>query len=327
MSVKAQVLAALETAKGRIVSGQELAESLGVSRAAVWKAIQLLLREGYPISAAKNKGYCLAKSSDLVSPEGIRIYLPQDYGAACIYALKTVDSTNNYAKRLLLDGAAHGTLVIADTQTAGRGRHGKSFFSPPLTGLYLSLILRPKGPLADALPTTLAAAVAVCQAIEELTGQNPRIKWVNDIFYQGKKICGILCEAVSDFESGMVEGLVTGIGINLTTPAAAFGPLSQVAGSLFPPDLSRNRLSAVIAGKLLSLTKELSSPVLLQEYKARSLVLGREIQYQRDGSLHRGLAVDINGQGNLLVRDSQGRIHTLASGEISLDSRQFSGND
>ncbi len=324
MSVKTKIISALESAKGRDISGQELADRLGVSRAAVWKAINSLRKEGYPISAANNKGYRLDESSDLVSPEGIRGFLPEIYRSCPIFALKAVDSTNNYAKRLLLEGVPHGAVVIADTQTAGRGRHGKEFFSPPNTGLYLSLILRPQKALSDALPITLAAAVAVCRAVENLSGLTPQIKWVNDIFFDGKKICGILCEAVSDFESGMVEGLVAGIGINLTTTPEAFGGLSRVAGSLFPEQLSRNQLAAEITAELMDLEKDLDSPELIREYKHRSLLLGREIIFERDGRQHNGLAWDINEKGNLLVRLADGRILTLASGEVSIGSSQFS---
>lgn len=324
MSVKTQVLAALEAARGRDLSGQELAEGLGVSRAAVWKAIGALREEGYPISAANNKGYRLDEASDLVSPEGIRYYLPEEYRALPVYGLKSVDSTNNYAKRLMLEGAPHGTVIVADTQTAGRGRHGKSFYSPPMTGLYLSLILRPRRSLADALPITIAAALAVCQAAENLTGLSPRIKWVNDVFYQGKKICGILCEAVSDVESGMLEGMVAGIGVNLRTTEADFGELSQVAGSLFPERLSRNQLAAEIAARLLDLAKDLENPGLVEEYKKRSLVLGRQIVYSKAGQRLTGFAYDINAAGNLLIRESDGNLLTLTAGEVSIGSDQFS---
>ena len=231
-----------------------------------------------------------------------------------------MDSTNTYAKGLALSGGAHGTLVAADRQTAGRGRRGRSFFSPPGTGLYMSLILRPLIELERFQAVTIAAAVAVCRTIESLTFRRPRIKWVNDIFLEGadgeeRKICGILTEAVSDVESGAIESVVVGIGLNVST--RDFSPdLARIAGSLFPGSVSRNRLAAGIAERLMDCQERLGDPALIREYRDRSLLLGREVRFMRDGAECRGVALDIDAQGCLLLREEDGTVVALRSGEV-----------
>ena len=141
---------------------------------------------------------------------GVALFLPEEYRTARSRSLPTVDSTNSAAKRLAAGGAPHRTLVLAEKQTAGRGRRGRSFYSPAETGLSMSVLLRPNSTLQDALPVTAAAAVAVCRAAEALTGRRPGIKWVNDLFLDGRKISGILTEAISDFESRMAEAVIRG---------------------------------------------------------------------------------------------------------------------
>lgn len=196
------------------VSGQELAEKSGKSRAAVWKAIKSLCAEGYDIDAVTNKGYKLTENNNLISAESIKSKLDTDID---VFYSPTVDSTNNQCKRLLADGKKGIFLVTADEQSAGRGRQGKSFYSPPMTGIYFSLVIRPETTLKNAVTATTAASVAVCKAIETLTDVKPKIKWVNDVYIGDKKICGILTEAVTNFEEGIVDSVIIGIGINIST--------------------------------------------------------------------------------------------------------------
>ncbi|MEG1870124.1 MAG: biotin--[acetyl-CoA-carboxylase] ligase, partial [Oscillospiraceae bacterium] len=218
MSVKSSVLQMLEANRGNSVSGQQLANELGVSRSAVWKAIKALETDGYAIEAVTNKGYLLASSNDLISAEGINNYLAAQYKKLPITALKTVSSTNTHARMMAANGAKHGTIVVSEEQTNGKGRMGRTFFSPEGSGIYMSIILRPNTHTTNAVFITTAAAVAVCRAIAKLTVAKPTIKWVNDIILRDKKICGILTEAVTDFENGMVESVVVGIGINFKEP-------------------------------------------------------------------------------------------------------------
>ncbi len=342
MSTKENILRSLEAKKGESLSGEELASQLEISRTAVWKAIQELRKEGYQIKAITNKGYCLAPSSDVLSAEGIMPYLISDLKKECIHVLKTVDSTNLAARRLALDGAEASTVIIAEEQTKGKGRLGRSFHSPATGGIYMSFILKPKFDPSKAVLITTAAAVAVCDAIEKTTGLSCQIKWVNDVYYNHKKICGILTEAVSDMETGHIESIVLGIGINYSTPANSFpDELSQIAGSLielaqknsgfessqFPV---RNQLIGEIINHILEMNNRLESRNFMEEYKKRSFVLGKEIRIIPTGALNQpdspdikeAKAIDINQDGALVVAYPDGRIETLNTGEISIRIRE-----
>ena len=209
-STKQALLQALSAAEGAYISGQQLAEALGVSRAAVHKAAQALLAQGYALDSAPRRGYRLA-GGDPFCAEAVGPY------PAPIHIYDTLQSSNLTAKQLALGGAPHGTLVLTAHQKAGRGRLGRRFESPAGKGVYLSLILRPALSAADAQSATISAAVAVARAVKALCGLELGIKWVNDLYYQGRKVCGILTEAGTDMECGQLEWLVVGIGLNLTT--------------------------------------------------------------------------------------------------------------
>lgn len=315
MSLRSEIALILEKNRGSAVSGQELADSLGVTRAAVCKAVKQLRDEGYCISAATNKGYILEENSDVFSAEGIRALLGEKYCSNSITVYKSIDSTNTEAKRSAMLGAAHGTVIAADTQTNGRGRHGHSFYSPAGTGLYLSVVLKPEKPLADCTLTTIAAADALADTIEELTDCKPEIKWVNDILVDGRKVCGILTEAISDIESGMAEAIIVGAGVNIST--RDFPPeIADTAGSL-KSSVTRNKLAAGIISRLLDYTAEADSKRILSDYRRRSAALGEAVTFTRNGKLITALATDINDAGNLIVQTSNGT-EVLKSGEISI---------
>ena len=182
----------------------------------------------------------------------------------------------------------------------------------------MSLLLRPQGDMHSLLSLTFAAAVAVCRAIEELTDCRPKIKWVNDVFVQGKKICGILTEAVSGFESGAVECVVVGIGINVVDTGFP-DDIKQVAGSLFSehPEFSRNHLAALVANHLLDLSSALPDRSFLDEYRTRSLLLGKPIRFLENNVWHDAVAVDVDNSGGLVVDTDTGR-RTLSSGEVTV---------
>ena len=316
MPTKDALIRVLEENRNRAVSGQELADTLHITRAAVWKAVRSLQEDGYHIEAMRNRGYRLSPDTDVLSAQGVALFLPEEYRDSPVTVLPTVDSTNSAAKRLAAGGAPHRTLVLAEKQTAGRGRRGRSFYSPAETGLYMSVLLRPNSTLQDALPVTAAAAVAVCRAAEALTGRRPGIKWVNDLFLDGRKISGILTEAISDFESGMAEAVIVGIGVNLRTTDFP-DELAGIAGSLHPGQVTRNELAARIAAELFRLAEDLSSPALMEEYRARSLILGKEITFRQGDALRRGRAAAIDNEGRLLVETDSGRI-ALKAGEVSV---------
>ena len=323
MSTKQDVLAVLERERDRHISGQELAETLKVSRTAVWKAVKALEEDGHKILAINNKGYRLESGSDMLSEEGVRVNLPEEYNSFPITVLSVTDSTNTQAKKLVMDKAPHGTMILAEEQTAGRGRYGKSFFSPRGAGLYMSLILKPSLGMSDPQMITIATAVSVCRAIEKLTNKKPQIKWVNDIYLDGKKICGILTEAVTDFESGNIESIVVGVGVDCTTEDSIIpDELRGIMGSLGVKELSRNRLAAEIAAGILRSFNNLGSCEIIDEYRKRSLMFGREISFMRGNEKLLAKVTGISDNGSLLVRLASGEDLTLSSGEVTIGSLQ-----
>ena len=231
MAIKNEIALMLEQSRGTAVSGQELADRLGVSRAAVWKAVKQLQDEGYSISAGTNRGYMLESGSDVLTAEGIRLHLTEKYRGIPVEVFRSASSTNTEAKAAALRGMPHGTLIAANEQTAGRGRFGKPFYSPANTGLYMSVLLKPQKPLSDCMGITMAAACAIIDSLESVCGVHAGIKWVNDIFCSGRKVSGILTEAMSDFESGMAESVIVGIGVNISTEKFP-EEISGIAGSV-----------------------------------------------------------------------------------------------
>lgn len=317
MGLKHEVLRLLEENRESYLSGQEIANRLAFSRTAVWKAIHSLKEEGYQIHAVSNKGYQLDTSCDLLSSEGIHAYLAEDLKQLPIYVYQQIGSTNTEAKQQALNGAPHGTIILAEEQAQGRGRLGRKFYSPKGTGIYMSIILRPQLHLNQAIQVTTTVAVAICRVIEKLTNQNPHIKWVNDIYLGKQKICGILTEAVTDFESGQVEFIILGIGLNVNTvdfPA----DLHEIAGSLNPKDVTRNQLCAHLLNELFSLFSKLNDPQVLEEYKSKSNVLGNWITFMKNQESYEAFAEDINEQGGLIVRLKNDEKMILNSGEISI---------
>ncbi|MDL2293662.1 biotin--[acetyl-CoA-carboxylase] ligase [Ruminococcaceae bacterium OttesenSCG-928-D13] len=328
MSTKSGLLALLEKSRDGVVSGEEAARRLGVSRAAVWKAAEALRRQGVAVESLPGSGYRLAAGSDALSAEAVRAWL--DDPDTPLRVLAAVDSTNLEAKRWAIEGAPHGALVVAEKQTAGRGRLGRSFESPP-GGLYLSVVLRPSpAQCASAGLVTSAAAVAGCRAVSALCGIELGIKWVNDLFYGGKKCCGILTEAVTDVETGAIEQMVVGIGINYTTPEADFPPeVRQVATALFPHShrapvphprrapVPRAQLAAQVHRELLALFAALPGRDFLEEYRRRSIVVGRPVTVLASPPWN-GLATGIDDDARLLVRNEAGDTVVVSYGEVSV---------
>ncbi|NLJ57951.1 MAG: biotin--[acetyl-CoA-carboxylase] ligase [Tissierellia bacterium] len=321
MTVKNKVLHILESNKGKYISGQNLADLLLVSRTAIWKAIKSLKDEGYPISSAANKGYILSPDSDLLSSEGIRLHLREEFKTIPISFYKSIESTNSEAKLIAVQQAEHGTVIVAEEQTKGRGRFGRDFFSPADSGIYMSIIIKPELNIENSVLVTTAAAVAVCRAIEKLTYQVAKIKWVNDIFVNDKKVCGILTEAVTNFESGMMDSVIVGIGINVKTKKEVFPvELQTTAGSILShkDNSIRNQLAAEIINNLLIISKNLEERKFLEEYKERSMILNEHILYSKDNQWHKGYAIDIDEYGGLVIFTADKQKITLNSGEVSI---------
>lgn len=314
MGVKEKLFRVLEESGGREISGQELANNLGVSRNAVWKAVNALKIEGCEIEAARNRGYRLIKGCDLLTPDTVVERLAEKYKWCDIKVYKSVTSTNTVAKKMAAEGAKNGTVIISEEQTAGKGRRGNSFYSPAKTGLYMSVILRTGELSSDTDIYTVCAGCAVCGAIERLTDKKPLIKWVNDIYLDGRKICGILSEATTDIEIGCIDSIVVGMGINLSTNDFPEGVKGK-AGSLGEA-IPRCSAAAAVIEKLFHCLDR-SREENIEDYKRHSLVLGKEVGFLRNGEEIVGRAVDIDSSGQLRVETGEGII-TLNSGEISL---------
>ena len=250
MSNKEKILNILLDNKGDYVSGEDIANSLQISRNAVWKSISKLKEEGISILSSKKLGYMLPSDLDILSKEEISNALIDELKGTEIHLLNTVDSTNDYAKMLAKQDAPEYTLVVADTQTHGKGRMGRVFSSPSGTGIYMSFILRPKTSLETAQLITSCVAVAISKAIDTLCNCSSKIKWVNDIFLNDKKISGTLTEGAINFENGSFEYAIVGIGINVRSVKNIFdGELSSIATSIEDETglkISRSRLIAEV---------------------------------------------------------------------------------
>ena len=300
-NTKAEVLEILINSGETPVSGERLAENLGISRNAVWKAVTALKEDGYNISAKRNSGYILNKSNVLSVIE-MKKHLNNPKIADSIEIHRLVSSTNNVAKEYALnDKTTDVRIFISEEQSGGKGRRGRSFYSPPGSGIYISFLFHPQIKAVDAVRLTTVTSVAVSKAIEKSTGLEPQIKWVNDVFFNGKKICGILTEALTDLETGMVDSVIIGIGVN-------------VFGGGFPYELAK------VAGALSDFVRcddgDCVIKDYIEDYKSRSMVLGERIKILNTGEF--ALVQDINESGALVLKLDSGESRILDSGEVSI---------
>lgn len=324
MKTREKLLAFLEGNKGAYFSGEELASRLSVSRTAVWKAVNGLRKEGYEIDAVPNKGYCLAADTDILSAQGVEKYLGPDCADIYLEIHDVLASTNDYLREKAAEGRGEGFTVIAGEQTGGRGRTGRFFYSPADTGIYMSLLLRPEGcSPARAVKFTTMAAVAVCRAIEKVSGARPGIKWVNDVYIEGKKVSGILTEGALSLEQGRLEYVILGIGVNVYPPRKGFPQeLKEHAGAVFQEKRSdgKNRLTAEILNCFMTLYKGNADGDHVREYRDRSLVLGKDIQVLRPEGSRAARVLDIDQDCRLEVEYEDGTRERLRAGEIRIES-------
>lgn len=320
MTTKEKVLGVL-LESGGFVSGETLAERLGISRNSVWKAVTSLRSDGFEIEAVTNKGYILSSEGTALSEPVIRKYLPENDNRS-IYIFDTIDSTNNYAKKLASEGAAHGTLVTADMQTAGRGRMGRSFCSPAGGSIYMSVVLRPKTDMQSSQLITSCIAAAAADAVDRVCGTDVKIKWVNDLYLNGKKICGILTEAAINFESGGLDYAVAGIGINLRSVKETFPEeLLEIASSVEDETgklPGRCRLIAQILENIDSYMQGIESKVFLEEYRRRSFITGMRVAVSKYDQERTATALGISDNAGLIVKYDDGTEEVLNSGEARI---------
>ena len=322
MSTKDTVLALFEKNKGFFISGERIAEEHNISRTAVWKAVKKLQSEGYEIRAVTNRGYCLDKEADVLTVRGIRNHLDENAKGLRPEVFVRVDSTNSICLERATEGESEGYVAIAGSQSAGRGRRGKAFFSPAESGIYMSILLRPVGLSEDqVLHFTTMAAAAVSEAIEAVTDKKADIKWVNDIYIDGKKVCGILSEASYGIQGRNLECVVIGIGINAYEPAEGFpSAIADIAGSVFdePKTGLKNRLAAEVLNRFMKYYRELPDTPYSAEYIKRSMVTGKDVTVHKGKEQIKAHVLGIDSEFGLKVAYEDGTVEVLRSGEISI---------
>lgn len=322
MTTKEKLLELLEKHKGSYLSGEEVAQTLGITRAAVWKAMKALRKEGYSIDAGTNKGYRLSEETDILSVQGISHYLTGAARDLNLFLFPKVTSTNTRMRERANAGAPEGLVLLAGTQTDGRGRYGRDFYSPADTGLYLSLLLRPENwTPQDAVRLTTMAAVALCESIRAMGVEEVGIKWVNDIFVKGKKACGILTEASFGMESGLLEYAVLGVGINVYPPKGGFPPeLRETAGAVFPCSGAdrKNRLAAEFLNRMMESYTHSEDFSYIERYRDDSLVLGKTVLVQSQEGEREAKVQGIDDRCRLLVTYPDGTEDCLSYGEIRI---------
>ena len=314
MSIKNQVLEILENNQGNNISGEDIAKALNVTRNAVWKAVNALKHDGYEIASTSN-GYMLSCEIDVFSANRISRLSKNDIR---VVMLEETTSSNDIAKELALQGAPEGTLVVAKRQSAGRGRLGRSFISNDENGLYMSLILRPEIPIQESVNITVMGAVAVLEAIESTSVVKCSIKWVNDIYIDNKKVCGILSEASFNFESASTDYVIIGMGVNIAPPKNGFdSEIKDIATSIYPskiPNGYKSLLCAEIVDRFLHYYKNLKDKKYIDVYRSKSNLIGKEVSVYRGNDIIDGIVLDIDDSANLILK-SDGGVFKFNSGE------------
>lgn len=326
--MKEEILHELKTKAGEFVSGEELSSKLNVSRTAIWKYINQLKTAGYLIEAQTKKGYKLIKSPDSLIPEELNQLLKTEFIGRNINYLEQLDSTNLYAKRTAETDFEDGTIVIAEEQTKGKGRLGRTWVSPKGKGIWMTIMLKPQINPADAAKVTLLAACAVSRAIENTCGIYPKIKWPNDIVINGKKLCGILTEMSAELDE--INYILVGIGINANLGIEDIPEeLQPMATSIkiekgYP--VNRKYLTAEIINNFEAYYKAFietgSIKEFIKEYKEKSAVLGKKVNIKSSTIELQGTVIDITEEGALLVRLDSGELKEIISGEVSVRSLQ-----
>ena len=331
MKTKEAVLLYLQEHTGEPISGEIMALALNKSRTSIWKAIQSLKKEGYSIESSTNKGYTLSQNNDVLSEQQITQELIQQHHPIdwVIQTMESTTSTNDLAKLYANHNSTTPAIFISEEQTAGRGRLGRKFVSPSKTGLYISLCLFPTIALEDLSLITCATAVACVETLEELTGKSLNIKWVNDLFYQDKKVGGILTEVISDFESQQVQALIVGMGINLIENPQSFPEeLHSIVGSIFSSkteydnsSFNRNHFIAQFLEKWTFYYQNLSKRDFIESYKEHSNVIGKFVNIFEGNQTYSAYAKDIDENGHLIIEKQDNTLHSLSYGEVSIRTK------
>lgn len=321
--LKEDILQLLKLARPAYLSGQRISEQLCVSRAVVWKTVETLRKEGYEIDSRSHRGYRLVRMPDVLDPAALDALGTRDMGRR-VLLFDSLDSTNNEIKRQSINRVENGLTVIADCQTGGRGRRGRTFLSPAGKGLYLSLLMQPRGTMGEVSMLTAWTAVALCGAVERVCGVRPGIKWPNDLVLQGKKLCGVLTELEVEAETGQPRYVVIGIGVNVFQTEADFGPeVAPIAISLaqaMEQVPGRTALACEILRAMDSLYQDFPQQRAryLEQYRRDCLTLGKSISVVTPSGTRQGFAAGIDDAFALTVRWEDGTEESLSSGEVSV---------
>ena len=318
--MNARLLALLQEADG-FVSGERLSRELGISRTAVWKRIRRLEDEGFVFETVPRLGYRLLRAPQRLSPERLLGLLADVPFVASVKVLESTASTQNEAYRAVLDGAGEGLVIIAEEQTMGRGRLGRSFFSPPGAGVYMSFLLRPDIPPGRAPQITLLLSAALCRAVRKAAGLDAKIKWPNDIVIRGRKASGILVETI--LEADRVRMMIAGIGVNVNTLRAQFPP--ELAGKVTSlreecgREVPREELIAAFFAefaRLYALYRTEGFAPIKTLWEAHADTLGRRVRVETPQGTFEGMAEGVTEEGALLLRDGAGRLRPVYSGDL-----------
>lgn len=321
--IRKKLLDAFSIHENEYISGQALAETIGCSRTAIWKHMEELRKEGFELEAVRNKGYRIIKTPDKVTADEIRLGLKTNYLGQTIHYHDTVESTQRIAHRLAYEDMPEGTIVIAEEQSAGRGRMDRKWYSPKYTGIWMSIILRPKIPLAKAPQLTLLAAVAVVQAIEELTELTPKIKWPNDILINGRKMTGILTELQA--ESDRINSVIIGMGINVNQVSEDFPTDIEKMATSIAIEQGRPLSRAALIRSVLTHLEKLYTLYLEKGFypikllwESYAISIGHQIKARTLTNVIEGKALGITDDGVLKIEDQNGEIHLVYSADIEI---------
>ena len=317
--MKSEILKALKASPAHI-SGQELSARLGVTRAAVWKAVHKLMEEGYEIQSVPNRGYKLLRSPDLLTADELADGLETRWLGHPIFCYDTVDSTNTQAKLSALQGAPHGSLFIAECQTAGKGRLGRSWASAKDEGIWMTALLRPQVAPQAIVPITLATGLAICEALRDTTGVQALIKWPNDIVAEGRKLGGILTELQAEAERIGHVAVGMGINVNTTDFPEEIGQVATSLKLLTGRTVERKPIAQCILQRLEVRVEQLLGEgfeAMRSDYSALCVTLGREVTATFRSEAVQGWATGITPQGDLILSTPDGE-RTVTAGEVSV---------
>jgi BirA family biotin operon repressor/biotin-[acetyl-CoA-carboxylase] ligase len=324
MSAKKEVLVKLKDAAPGAVSGQVIADALALSRTSVWKAVNALKKEGYLIASSTRSGYKLVGSPDLLLPAEIESDLQTgNFGKRGIHYYGQIGSTNDRARELALEGCPEGTLVVAESQYAGRGRLSRTWESPGSGGLYFSLILRPTFAPSEAPRITLLAGVGVCSAINKSAPIKAAIKWPNDILCRGRKLGGILTEMEAEID--LIRHIVVGIGINVNTERSSFAEKLRERVTSLREETGRSFSRQTLLGSILLEIEKLWTDLprtgfapIRDAWKDLNITIGNRVRVERMGQTLLGEALDLDHEGSLLLKAEDGSYHRISSGELTM---------